>query len=92
MAIDGPPAATADAPGSGGTNGGEGGGGRLFDRLSAAGQRLAPVLYRFIATTAAEAQPPTRLAESRHHRAAGYVCHGFHKPISKCRRGEAGRE
>jgi hypothetical protein len=87
MAVDELP---GTARGGDGPSDGEGGGGQLFDRLSAAGRRLAPVLYRFIATLGAGTQPPTRLAESPHHRAAGYVCHGFHKPISKCRREEDG--
>jgi hypothetical protein len=87
MAVDEPP---GTARGGDGPGDGEGGGGRLFDRLSVAGQALTPVLYRFIATLGAGTQPPTRLAESRHHRAAGYVCYSFHKPISKCRREEDG--
>jgi hypothetical protein len=97
MTDDEPPHAaggSAVGTGSGGVTGddAENGGRRFFDRLSADGQRLVPVLYRFLHRSSAGSQAPTRLAESRHHRAAGYICYPFHKPISKCRLPEDGRE
>jgi len=65
-------------------NGSRGAGERFFDLLSADGQRLAPVAYRFLHSQPAGEGGPARLATSRHYRARGYVCFAFHKPISKC--------
>ena len=56
---------------------------RLFDRLSAAGQQVVPVHYRFLHRPAGGDESPTRLAESRPYRSKGFFCWGFHKPISK---------
>ncbi|HVT19403.1 MAG TPA: hypothetical protein VHQ90_24900 [Thermoanaerobaculia bacterium] len=58
---------------------------RLFDRLTAPGRELVPVAYRFLHLLPPDSAAPVRLAESRFHRATGYVCWRFHRPISKCR-------
>jgi hypothetical protein len=55
----------------------------LFARLSPEGRELAPVIYRSLHPRALRSAV-LRLVESRPYRAAGYVCGGFRKPISRC--------
>lgn len=55
----------------------------LFARLSPEGREIAPVNYRSLHPRATRATV-LRLVECRPHRAAGYVCGSFRKPISKC--------
>jgi hypothetical protein len=57
--------------------------GDLFARLSPEGKEIAPINYRFLHPRATRATV-LRLVECRPHRAAGYVCSGFRKPISRC--------
>lgn len=61
---------------------------RLFDRLTAAGRELVPVVYRFLQDQPPESVTPVRLAESEFYRATGYACWRFHRPLSKWRRDE----
>jgi hypothetical protein len=56
----------------------------LLDRLSPEGRQLVPVPYRFLHTSSLRTATILRLVESKPYRAAGYVCSGFRKPISKC--------
>ena len=56
----------------------------LFERLSPEGREAAPVIYRFVQTSATRKATIMRLVESRPYRAGGYVCSRFRKPISKC--------
>lgn len=55
----------------------------FFARLSPAGREIAPVNYRFLHPRATRATV-LRLVECRPHRAVGYVCGSFRKPISRC--------
>ncbi|HEY4595534.1 MAG TPA: hypothetical protein VIJ02_03975 [Thermoanaerobaculia bacterium] len=55
----------------------------LFARLSREGREIAPVGYRFLHPRATRATV-LRLVECRPHRAVGYVCGSFRKPISRC--------
>lgn len=57
--------------------------GDLFARLSPDGQQIAPVGYRFLHPRSTRATV-LRLVECRPHRAVGYVCGSFRKPISRC--------
>jgi hypothetical protein len=51
--------------------------------LSAEGRDLAPVSLRLMAAPDEEEDFEGRIVESAHHRARGYHCYAFHKPISR---------
>jgi hypothetical protein len=55
----------------------------LFGSLSAEGKDLAPVSIRLMAAPEYDATCEGRIVESAHHRARGYHCYAFHKPISR---------
>ncbi|HET9212900.1 MAG TPA: hypothetical protein VFR03_21015 [Thermoanaerobaculia bacterium] len=54
----------------------------LFTRLSPERREIAPVSYRFLHPRAIRAT--LRLVECRPHRAVGYVCGSFRKPVPRC--------
>jgi hypothetical protein len=56
----------------------------FFSRLSPEGRRSAPVIYRCAHTSPIRTATIMRVVESKPYHAAGYVCSGFRKPISKC--------
>ena len=56
----------------------------LFASLSQAGQDLVPVNLRLMAPPPDADGGEARIVESSHHRARGYHCYAFHKPISRC--------
>jgi hypothetical protein len=55
----------------------------LFWSLSAEGRDLVPVSLRLMAAPDAEDDYEGRIVHSAHHRARGYHCYAFHKPISR---------
>ena len=55
----------------------------LFASLSGEGKDLVPVSLRLMAAPDADDTCEGRLVESAHHRARGYHCYAFHKPISR---------
>jgi hypothetical protein len=55
----------------------------LFASLSPEGRDLAPVSIRLMAAPEYDTTSEGRIVESAHHRARGYHCYAFHKPISR---------
>jgi hypothetical protein len=56
----------------------------LFESLTEAGQELVPVNLRLLPPGEPIAGVPARTAVSDFHHSRGYLCHDYHKPISRC--------
>jgi hypothetical protein len=56
----------------------------FFASLTEEGKELVPVNLRLLPAGAPVEGVPARTAESAFHRSRGYLCHDFHKPISRC--------
>jgi hypothetical protein len=56
---------------------------RFLDRLTPEARAAAPVSYHLAQPGEAADAGAVRNAESRFHRAAGFECRPFHKPISR---------
>ncbi len=56
----------------------------LLASLSDEGKALVPVNLRLMAAPEPAEDTDERLVESARHRARGYHCYAFHKPISRC--------
>ncbi len=56
----------------------------ILESLSTEGRELVPVNLRLMTAPNAGETTDGRLAWSAHHRARGYHCYAFHKPISRC--------
>lgn len=54
----------------------------LFERLSEEAQEWVPVALRILPPPGEST--PIPVVTSRRHRAPGYICQSFHRPISKC--------
>jgi hypothetical protein len=56
----------------------------FFASLTEEGQEAAPVNFRLMPAGEPAAGAAAPIAESAFHRSRGYLCHDFHKPISRC--------
>jgi hypothetical protein len=56
----------------------------FFASLTEDGSEQVPVNLHLLTADAQGEGVPARTAESSFHRSRGYLCHDFHKPISRC--------
>jgi hypothetical protein len=56
----------------------------FFASLTEDGIELVPVNLRLLPVDPEGEGVAARTAESSFHRSRGYLCHDFHKPISRC--------
>jgi hypothetical protein len=56
----------------------------FFDSLTEEGQEAAPVNVRLMPAGEPEVAAAAPIAESSFYRSRGFLCHDFHKPISRC--------
>ncbi len=56
----------------------------LFASLTEEGKERVPVDIRWLPPGEPAGDVPARTAHSTFHRSRGYLCHDYHKPISRC--------